>query len=320
MGLTLRTPAAGGRFLVIGESLVDLVGEATSAQFTACPGGSPLNVAVGLARLGQPVTFVTEYGDDPFGRVIHAHLVANAVAAVARRRRPTSLGVAVRQANRSATYDFRFGWSLARRDISLDGGTACLHIGSLAGVVAPGRRAVATAARAARRAKIPICFDPNIRPEVTANRREVRAVVNELIELADIVKTSTEDIAWLYPDENPLRRLRLWAGDGRRLVVLTAGPDGCVAIHGPNTVTVPALSIQVVDTIGAGDSFTAALLVALAQNDALHTPPRTSANLLTEILAYATKAAAITCTRTGADPPFARDLAQELTQQHLFDV
>ena len=305
--LSALSPAAGGQFVVIGESLVDLVADVRPGRFSAHAGGSPFNVAIGLARLGHAVTFVTEYGEDPFGDVVDSHLRASGVRAVVHRR-PTSLAIAAPDHDGSASYDFRFGWLLGRRDIAVAGGTACLHTGSLAAVVEPGRRAVLAAVRAARRAGIAVCVDPNIRPSFGADRRVVRAAIEELVEAATIVKASAEDIAWLYPDDDPVQRMRQWAAGSGRLAVLTTGADGCVGLVGSQVISVAANPVSVADTVGAGDSFTAALLANLAATDMLRVAPTLPADRVRGALEFAIRAATITCGRTGSYAPSIEDL------------
>ncbi|GAA4192085.1 carbohydrate kinase family protein [Microbispora amethystogenes] len=322
-------------FLVTGESLVDLIGAPGSWTFTAVPGGSPLNVAVALAALGRPVRFAGETGDDFFGGLLRDHLTRHGIGtgdlapAAA-----TGLAFARVGADGSASYDFRFEWRLSA-PITLDGVT-CLHTGSLATLVSPGGDHVRALMRAAKAAGVTVSYDPNIRPSLAGDHAEAVALTEECVRLSRLVKVSAEDLDWLYPGEPGLDVARRWAGLGPELVVVTRGGDGAAAVlraglpgdglagdrspsdgtpggrtpgdgaPGGEVITCPAPAVKVVDTVGAGDTFTAAYLDALhddtPHHDTLHdgalTPRRVA-----EALRRGCAAAAIVCTRAGAVPP-----------------
>jgi fructokinase len=310
-------PGPPAHFLVIGESLVDLVavpwaGSTVDGQaFTAHTGGSPLNVAAGLARLGQSATFVTEYGPDALGRLIEDTLrgavEAGGALDVRAVDRPTNLAIVTTGPTGSPSYDFRLGWSLGPADVEIPAETTCLHTGSLAVALEPGRWAVLAAVRAAHEAGVAVSLDPNIRPSLCGDRATARALIEELVDHATIVKASVEDIAWLYPDEDPRERMGRWATRAR-LVVLTTGADGCVGWSGPDRVELPAVPVTVVDTIGAGDSFTAALLAHLAETGTLATTGVLGPGRLRAALTFAGRAAAFTCARAGARGPSRAEL------------
>ncbi len=307
--------ARGTGLLIIGESLVDLIAEAGSNVFTARAGGSPFNVALGVARLGQPVTFVTEYGDDHCGRILATALAADGVA-VRQVRRPTSIAIATLDTSGSATYDFRFEWGLGvDGEIPVRGPFAGLHVGSLACVVEPGRHAVLAAATEAHGLGMAVSYDPNIRPALAPERSVARGIVEQFVAVATVVKASVEDVEWLYPGENPVHRLHQWAAEGDRLVVLTDGPRGCTAVTSSGEVWVPASPVTVVDTIGAGDSFTAALLAHLQTSGELQAAPHLSEDRVRDALAFASRAAAMTCSRAGAYHPSVADLEGYQTQE-----
>ncbi|WP_182887152.1 carbohydrate kinase family protein [Microbispora sp. H10885] len=327
-------------FLVTGESLVDLIGAPGSWTFTAVPGGSPLNVAVALAALGRPVRFAGETGDDLFGGLLRDHLTRHGIgtgdlASAA----STGLAFARVGADGSASYDFRFEWRLSA-PVALDGVT-CLHTGSLATLVAPGGDHVRALMRAAKAAGVTVSYDPNIRPSLAGDHSAAVALVEECVRLSRLVKVSAEDLDWLYPGEPGLDVARRWAGLGPELVVVTRGGDGATAVlrdwlsddevpgdgvpsdwlsddgvpaggvPGDGVITCPAPAVEVVDTVGAGDTFTAAYLDALHDDalpdDALHGGPLPDGTLTPARVAKALRrgcaAAAIVCTRAGAVPP-----------------
>lgn len=294
-------------FLVIGESLIDLIAEPEPGTFTAHPGGSPFNVAVGLARLGRPVTLATEFGDDHFGRLIDLRLRHDGVA-VRRRTEPTSIAIAALDPAGSAEYDFRFSWRLDADTVGPIEAAACVHTGSLACVVEPGATEVLAAVRAARRRGVTISFDPNVRPSLAPERRVATAMVEEFVAEATIIKASIEDMTWLYPDVEPIESCQRWAAGDDRLVVLTQGADGCVGMTSKNVVTVPAQRVPLADTVGAGDSFIAALLAHLQVHDALAAPARLDLDAMRDALEFATWAAAITCEHVGAYSPTADEI------------
>ncbi|MEV4459352.1 carbohydrate kinase [Microbispora sp. NPDC049633] len=285
-------------FLVVGESLVDLIGAPGSWTFTAVPGGSPLNVAVALAALGRPVRFAGEAGDDFFGGLLRDHLTRHglgtgdlALAAA------TGLAFARVGADGSASYDFRFDWAFSA-PVALDGVT-CLHTGSLATLAAPGGGHVRGLMRAAAEAGITVSYDPNIRPSLVGDPARALAHVEECVRIARLVKASAEDLDWLYPGEPWPEVARRWAGLGPALVVVTRGGDGAAAVLDGEVITCPAPAVEVVDTVGAGDTFTAAYLDALGPLDGA--PLR--AERVAEALRRGCAAAAIVCTRAGAVPP-----------------
>jgi fructokinase len=294
-------------FLVVGEAIVDLIGAPGSWRFSAVPGGSPLNVAVALAALGRPVSFAGEVGGDFFGDLLRGHLSGHGVeTAAVSAGAATSLAFARIGPDGSASYDFRFDWRFAE-PVSLDGVT-CLHAGSLAALVEPGGRHVRELMRAAAEAGVPVSYDPNVRPSLLGDRSQALKAVEECVRLARLVKVSREDLAWLYPGEPGLTAARRWASwPGERLVVVTWGADGAVAVLGDRMITCPAPTVQVADTVGAGDTFTAAYLDVL--EGAELTPERVA-----RALRQACAAAALACTRKGAVPPTREEIATLLPQ------
>jgi fructokinase len=297
-------------FLVVGESLVDLIGAGDGRIFEAAPGGSPLNVAVGLAAHGVSVRLASELGDDLFGALVRAHLIRYGVdAADVRVGGPTSLAVALLDSAGGATYDFRFDWAYAG-SASL-AGVECLHVGSLAAVVEPGATAVRELVRAARDAGIVVSYDPNVRPALIGERSAARGRIEALVALADLVKVSAEDLAWLHPGEPAEQVATRWRELGPRLVVVTRGGDGATAVYDGGQVDVAAPRVTVVDTVGAGDTFTAGLLSALAGagSFAAGRPPALTPEIVQTAVRYAAAAAAAVCAHRGALPPTTEEIA-----------
>lgn len=295
---------------VLGEAIVDLVGQG-DRTYVAHPGGSPLNVAVGLGRLGQRVSLAARLSGDAFGGLFRAHLADAGVDPrhLVAAREPSTLAVATLDDAGVATYDFwtqgtaDWQWTPAELAGIVDDETLVLHTGSLALELEPGASHVVNLLRTVRHAgRTTISYDPNVRMARNGPVAEGRAAVERVVALAHLVKVSSEDLEWLYPGEDPVAAARRWAGAGPSLVVVTLGGDGAVALpaDGPE-VRRPAPPVTVVDTVGAGDAFTAGLLGALADRDALG--DGLVAVDLGPVLDRACLVAALTCARAGANPP-----------------
>ncbi|MWA02668.1 carbohydrate kinase [Actinomadura sp. LD22] len=294
------------RIVVLGEALVDLVGEPGGRRFRADPGGSPANVAVGLARLGADATLLTRLGDDAFGRLVTDHVTASGAALDARPAAFTSLAIVPVDAAGVPSYDFALSWDPA--PVRLPPDTAVLHTGSLAAAIVP------DAVEAAMREAPVVTYDPNVRPAFARDRTAERERVERQVELSDVVKASDEDLAWLYPGTDPAEVARRWHDLGPALVVVTRGPRGCIAINEAGLIERPAPPVEVVDTVGAGDAFMSGLLSGLLAGGLLDPAKRTALlrageTLLSAPLAKALAAAAYTCARPGADPPTTEALA-----------
>lgn len=277
-----------GRGLVIGEALIDLVGDRSYV------GGSPLNVAVGLARLGRGVDFLTHIGADAHGMRIAEYLKDAGVqlvpASTSAARTPTA--VATLAADGSADYSFDLEWRLS--------GTPpvppplFVHTGSIAAVREPGCLAVA-ALLEAYRVSATVSFDPNVRPSLIVDRDQARERIDKLIERADIVKVSDEDLHWLVPDRPPRDTARSWLACGPAVVALTMGERGSLAFCAAGEIAVPAQPTEVVDTVGAGDAFTVGLLDSLWEQGFLGGVRRNALRRMDlDALTTALEAAAIT--------------------------
>jgi fructokinase len=308
-----------GMLTVIGEALVDVVQRSSGTQ--AHVGGSPLNVAVGLARLDHPVQFIGRYGRDAYGESVAAHLKSSSVLLpLGPDGLPTSVAAASLDDDGAASYTFDLAWELpdlaGRLPLMLQANTL-LHTGSIATLLAPGAAQVLSAVEHAHPSST-ISFDPNCRPSIIADADYARHHVEKFVNLADVVKASDEDLEWLYPGVDPMDSARRWlslgGSEGPAMVVVTRGAAGPWAVNAAGEAQVPAPPVKVVDTVGAGDSFMAALLsgiVDLGLDGAQNRKDLRgiSAGRLRELLAHAAAAAAVTVSRAGANPPTRAELS-----------
>lgn len=301
---------------VIGEALIDLTPMgADGPELVPVPGGSPFNVAIGAARLGAPTAFVGVLSDDAFGQLLAARLDAEGVdiSAAPRSGAPTTLAVVSLDRHGRATYDFYLeGTSavdLTAADIALPGGTEIVHVSCGAVTLAHEPAGLALRAALGRADGALRSFDPNVRPAFIDDHDRYVALVEDTVAGCDLVKVSDEDLGWCYPDEPVEAVARRWMQSGPALVMVTGGPVGAVA-YGTERAEVPAPLVDVVDTVGAGDSFSAALLGWLHRRGATDRTALASLDrtALTEALRFAVRAAAVTCTRRGADPPRSAEL------------
>jgi fructokinase len=303
--------------LVIGEALVDIVKPAKprngNGKAKAIPGGFAANVAVGLARLGVPTELVARFGTDPYGDLLGAHLFGNGVQLAPGTIDPafrTSTATASLDAAGVATYKFDMTWDPPQ--LSLTRGCPAIHTGSIAMMLEPGATAVREFLKSMADQPVTVTLDPNARPAITPDPVVAWAAVRELAAYADLVKLSDEDCAFFRPGV-PIEDIvaELLTAERTQCVVITRGGDGALGIGRDVRVEVPAPPIEVVDTVGAGDSLMAALITGLLNRGLLG--ERRLSGLTTEelhdVVDYAVKAAAITCTRQGADPPTAAEHA-----------
>ncbi|MFJ5118243.1 carbohydrate kinase [Kitasatospora sp. NPDC088548] len=287
-------------FLVIGECVADIV-RTDGAPDRVHPGGSPANVAYGLARLGLPTALLTQLGADPNGRLIRAHLESAGVTVLADAEEGARTPSAVVELDEQgrARYTFDIGWTLTPRDLPYTPGH--LHIGSIAAVGEPGASAVLALVERLR-SRATVSYDPNVRPALMGEREQAVRRVERCVALSDLVKASDEDLAWLYPGQDPEQVARRWLGLGPAVVAVTRGGDGAFALTADGRrVEAAAVPVTVADTVGAGDAFMAALLRA-----------RHSGAALAEALVEAVTAAALTVARAGANPPDAGELRAAL--------
>lgn len=288
-----------GPFVVAGEALVDIVVPQDGARAHA-PGGSPLNVAVGLSRLGIDTLLVTQLGDDEHGRLVHEHVRASDVALAAGAVVPgarTNTATAHLDASGAASYTFELEWTLGPQELPAD--AAALHVGSIGAAVRPGRDHVVSLVREAAARGLLVTFDPNARPAFTPDVAQAWADVVEVASLARLVKMSDEDLHFLQPGVEPARVAQDLLDAGADLVVVTFGGDGAHAYSRHATAEVRSSRTEVADTVGAGDSFMAALVAVVFE----HGLDDLNQARLTAYVEAAHEAAAITVSRRGANPP-----------------
>lgn len=306
-----------------GDALIDFVptrnADGREAVMPAV-GGSCLNVAIGLARLGASTGFVGGISTDLFGRMIADHAAASNVELdlATRSDHQTTLAFVRIVAGEShyAFYDAETAtreWTYRRGTIPFDGVEA-LHVGSTTLVNDQGA-AETTALIADARASSTISFDPNCRPNLVKDKPAYLARMAAFAAKADLIKMSDVDFAYLFGDEPYRQRATALLGEGASLVVITRGNDGAMAWHaGAGQIEVAAPEVEVADTIGAGDSFQAALLFALHKQGriARQTLKGIGADELRRALSFAANCAGLTCTRPGADPPWSHEISWRL--------
>jgi fructokinase len=296
--------------LSIGEALIDVV--RTESGDVAHPGGSPLNVAIGAARLGLSAVLSTRYGQDDLGGLLDAHTADSHVALTSNSRTATrtSTATATIGSDGAASYVFDIDWDWTD---DLDFVPRAVHTGSIGAVLAPGGEHVLRVIERLRLTSI-VSYDPNARPKLMGDRAAAVRLVESYVRLADIVKASDEDLEWLYPDRSPVDTAKAWAIAGPAFVIVTAGGTGATVVTSDDSVSEHrAPAVDVVDTIGAGDSFMAGLLASLHHRGLLDVAHRGALHALTDatisaVVADALACAAITVQRAGANPPRTSDV------------
>lgn len=313
--------------LVSGEALIDLfIGTATITGFPAeaVAGGSPFNVAIGLGRLGRSAAFLSTLSEDVFGAFLADRLAESGVSPVYLQRCPnvTTLSVVATSPGGQPQYSF-YAPNSADRALTLEALPADLpaDVNAIAaGSYALGVEPIATAIEALLRREAGsrvISLDPNVRPRVVGDLTTYRERFERLLAYADIVKASDEDIELLYATHDLASTARTWLQRGPKLVIITCGEKGPLAAFGDTILERPAPKIEVVDTVGAGDTFHAGLLAWLDANGLL--TPKDVAGLsetqVTGALEFAAAAAAIVCTRRGANPPSWSEVERFLSER-----
>ncbi len=325
--------------VVCGEALIDFTPTTVDGApaFVQRFGGSPCNVAIGLARLGVCTAFVGKLSRDAFGDALYDKIADEGVRLqwAVRGSEPTALAFVV--PNTDGTHDFAFyGANTADQSMRPEDlpdtlpDDAALHFGSCSLVLGSSAQTYETLIRREHTRRL-ITMDPNVRPMLFPQREAYARRIETLLPFTHIVKASAEDLAWLYPGYSPQDVALRWLGgigaaetaetEGKKplLVVITLGADGAMAFADGAAVRISGEAVSVADTVGAGDAFMSALLAYLDRMGALQTQSiRTlSADTLAHALAYANRAAALTCTRTGADPPTSDELAANLSVHRL---
>jgi fructokinase len=303
-----------------GDALIDFVptrnADGREAVMPAV-GGSCLNVSVGMARLGAPTSFVGGISTDMFGRMIADHAAASDVelGLATRSDHQTTLAFVRIIAGEShyAFYDAETAtrnWTYRRGSIPFDTVEA-VHVGSTTLVNDQGA-AETKALIADALMSSTISFDPNCRPNLVKDKPAYLARMAEFTASADLVNMSDVDFAYLFGEEPYQQRARAMLGQGTSLVVLTRGNNGAIAWHArAGQIEIDTPKVEVADTIGAGDSFQAALLFALHKQGRLARPrlKDIGADELRRALSFAANCAGLTCTRPGADPPWSREIS-----------
>ncbi len=296
--------AQGSEAWVAGEVLIDLIPDGRGGR-RAVVGGGAANTAKALARLGVETCFIDGISSDEHGTAVRVELASSGVALgrVLPSDKPTALAEVTLDAagkasyaftlRGTATFDFHANW-LPR------GNPAALHVGTLATIVEPGCDALH---RWAARITAPVVFDPNVRPSVLGDRAAYREAVDRWAAISDVVKFSDDDLRWLHPEavgvEGLIRLARATLEHGPSLVVVTRGEHGLIGITRERVVEVPGVPTTVIDTVGAGDTAGAVLVEGVL----VHGLERLRGDRLEVVLSRAAEAAAITCSRAGADPP-----------------
>jgi fructokinase len=289
---------------VVGEVLIDLIPD--GSKYVAVVGGGPANTAKALANLGVKTYFIDGISSDKYGQMAKAELLAaNVLLNYAQySNKPTCTAKVTLSKSGgasyefviedTATFDFSDQWLPDPQSLK----PTLLHIGTLATVIEPGASVLFEWAQSVAHVA-PIVFDPNIRPAVLGNRDEYVEKVEKWVEISSAVKVSDEDLSWLYPDKAIDVVVNNWLGKGVQIVVVTLGDKGITAYRKNEQVSVVAVKVVVADTVGAGDTVGAVLVEAIVKNGL----DKLTGEVLKRMLNRAVKAAAITVSRTGANPP-----------------
>ena len=289
---------------VCGEALIDLIPDGTERK--AVVGGGPANTAKALAKLGIATQFIDGISSDQYGQMALKELHQDGVLLdyAAFSDKPTCLAIVSLSQNGGATYEFvidgtaTFDFSHSWLPDPFELKPSLLHIGTLVTAIEPAASVLHEwASKVAEVA--PIVFDPNIRPAVLDNRDLYVAAVEKWVAISSAVKVSDDDLNWLYPDQSIETVVNRWLSDGVALVVVTFGSNGLTGFTADGKVEVGAVKVDVVDTVGAGDTVGAVLVEAIIEKGLANL----NGDNLKATLTRAAKAAAITCSRSGAKPP-----------------
>jgi fructokinase len=297
---------------VCGEALIDLIPvEPGSEQRNAIPGGGPANTAHALARLDVSTEFIGGLSDDQYGQRMRAEFIEGRVGLTftPEHQLPTCLAIVSIDLDGGATYEFKidgtatFAFATENLPDPKLIQPEAIYIGTLATIIEPGASILKDWVLEAKD-YAPIIYDPNIRSSVISDKSRYQEVVKEWVALSNVVKASEDDLAWLYPDTNPLEIARSWVSLGIQLVVITKGENGMVGVTENQEVLIPGVKIDVIDTVGAGDTVGAVIVEALVEFGL----EKLTSELLSHTLHRAALAASITCSRSGANPPTKAEL------------
>ncbi len=304
--------------LCCGEALIDMLPRETTLGergFSPYAGGAVFNTAVALGRLGQPTAFFTGLSNDMMGDILRDTLRASNVdfSYCATLERPTTIAF-VKLVNGQASYAFydenTAGRMITEADLP-DLGDDCeaLHFGAISLIPEPCGTTYEALMRREHERRV-ISLDPNIRPGFINDKQKHVARIRRMAAMSDIVKFSDEDLGWFGHDGDEESLARHWLDQGSKLVIVTRGSDGATGYTAAHKVAVPSQRVDVVDTVGAGDTFDAGVLASLKQQDLL---AKAKVSVLTKeqisaALELGTKAAAVTVSRAGANPPYAHEI------------
>jgi fructokinase len=299
-----------GQVWVCGEVLIDLIPDAKERKSVV--GGGPANTAKALAKLDIATQFIDGISSDQYGQMALKELQQDGLLLdyVNLSDKPTALAIISLSNAGAATYEFvidetaTFDFSHTWLPDPFKLKPALLHIGTLVTAIEPAASILHEwASQVAEVA--PVVFDPNIRPAVMGNRDLYVAAVEKWVAISACVKVSDDDLYWLYPDEKIESVVNRWLSDGVALVVVTYGAKGLTGYTAAGSVAVDAVKVEVVDTVGAGDTVGAVLVEAIVEKGLSNL----TGDLLKQTLMRAAKAAAITCSRMGAKPPSKMEIA-----------
>jgi fructokinase len=282
---------------VVGEALIDLIPNIAGERI-AKVGGGPANTAKAIARLGKKTFFIGGISTDEYGQTIEEELVSSGVdiSLVYRGMEPTALAIATLDNSGAASYEFELEGtaSFAFHNSWLPKEEAdVIHVGSVATMLEPGASELF---RWASSKLATIVFDPNVRPSIQGDKGLYRAAVERWIGISTIVKLSEDDLNWLYCGESIMSS---WLESELELVIVTRAEKGLTAYRKGFSLAVPACTVDVVDTVGAGDTIGAVVVEGVL----IHGANALRGDMLRSVLVRAAKAASITCSRAGANPP-----------------
>ena len=296
---------------VAGEVLIDLIPQGEGERL-AVVGGGPANTAKALARLGFDSYFIDGMSTNDFGKLAKAEFDADGVRLdyVKFSDKPMCLATVTLDSSGSASYEFlidgtaTFDFQREWLPDPVAGNPAVFHVGTLVPLIEPGASVLYEWAQEINQVA-PIVFDPNVRPSVVSDRARYESIVKKWAAISNVVKVSEDDIAWLYPGRLQEDVAAEWLPMGVDLVVITLGSEGLLGITRQGSISVPGVKVKVVDTVGAGDTVGAILVEGVVKYgvDGL------VGDTLKAVLTRAAAAAAITCSRAGAQPPYLNELS-----------
>lgn len=302
------------KITVLGEVVIDRIH--SNGQIQDFAGGSAANCALALNKIGDEVFFRARYSQDPAGDFLHATAIANGLNVVQsiRATEPATIVDVFLNPSGSPSYEFHmqgtadWAWTTGELELFPISESDALVFGSLAAVLQPAHEALIPWITHAKTSGTLIAYDPNARPSAISpsDAKQVRQRISNLVKISSIVKVSDEDLEWINPDIDPSKQASIWSTQGPEIVVLTKGAYGAAAFrNGLCVANVPGVKTNVVDTVGAGDTLMAWLVSGLL---GFEPGMRFNAGSLESVVHRAVKAAAITCSRPGCQPPSPTDV------------